>query len=183
MTFRSSRRSRVLRALIAVAVAAVSVIALSAAAPAARPAYAATLVQCQGTETVTYSPGVVLTPRNVTLTVRGRFSSCLDSTGQVASGAYDEEFTIFVGCNDLLDPFQGERIIKWNTGDSSVIDGAGSSTAVGGQVVTTFSGPVVQGRFQGRHAVETITLVQTELLQCLTTGLTRATGLTTLTIV
>ncbi|MEU6730173.1 hypothetical protein ABZ917_41255 [Nonomuraea wenchangensis] len=40
----------------------------------------------------------------------------------------------------------------------------------------------MQGRFQGASAVQTVTLVQPGLLQCLTTGFTRATGLTTLTI-
>ncbi|MEV4224669.1 hypothetical protein [Nonomuraea sp. NPDC049725] len=178
MTPRSSRPRRGLRALIAVA----AVAAFSVAVPAAGPARAAAPAQCQGTETVTYSPGVTFTPRDIEVTVSGNFSSCLDGAGQVTSGTYGERFTIFAGCNDLLDGFEAVRVVEWNTGDSSAIDGAGSSTAVAGQVITTFTGPVVQGRFQGRSAVQTVTLVQPDLLKCLTTGLTGANGVTTLTI-
>jgi hypothetical protein len=167
-----------MRVLIAVA----AVAALSAVVPAAGPAHATSPVQCQGTETVTYNPGVTFTPQNIEITVSGQFSSCIDGSGQVTSGTYGEQFTIFAGCNDLFDGFEGQRVVEWNTGDSSVIEGTGSSTAVAGQVVTTFTGTVVQGRFQGKSAVQTITLVQPDLLQCLTTGVTRASGLTTLTI-
>ncbi|SEM26022.1 hypothetical protein [Nonomuraea pusilla] len=179
MTSRSSRQSRGTRVLIAVVTA---VAALGVLVPAAGPAYAVTLVQCQGTETVTYDPGVTFTPHDVQLTVSGEFSSCVDGTGQAKSGTYGEQFTISVGCNDLFDDFEGQRVVEWNAGDSSVIEGTGSSTAVAGQVATTFTGTVVQGRFQGEPAVQTITLAQTQLLRCFTTGLTKATGLTTLTI-
>ncbi|WP_043628973.1 hypothetical protein [Nonomuraea candida] len=167
-----------MRVLIAVA----AVAALSPIVPAAVPAHAAAPVQCQGTETVTYSPGITFTPQNIEITVSGQFSSCVDGSGQVTSGTYGEQFTIFAGCNALFDDFEGRRAVEWNTGDSSVIDGAGSSTAVAGQVVTTFTGTVVEGRFQGRPALQTVTLVQPDLLRCLTTGITRTSGLTTLTI-
>ncbi|MEW9551939.1 hypothetical protein [Nonomuraea sp. NPDC050783] len=179
MTSRSSRQSRGLRALTALATVALLGVLVVATGPTAR---AATLVQCQGTETVTYDPGVTFTPQDIEVTVRGRFTSCVDGAGQVTSGTYGEQFTILAGCNDLFDDFQGRRTVAWNTGDSSVIEGNGSSTAVAGQVVTTFTGTVVQGRFQGRSAVQTITLVQPGALQCLTTGFTRAIGVTTLTI-
>ncbi|GAA1701693.1 hypothetical protein [Nonomuraea bangladeshensis] len=175
MTSRSSRQSRSIRVLTAL-------LAVVALVMVVRPAQAAVPTQCQGSETVTYSPGVTFTPQNIEITVSGRFSSCLGGTGQVTSGTYGEQFTIFVGCTDLFDGFEGQRVVEWNTGDSSVIEGTGSSTAAAGQVVTTFTGTVAQGRFQGASAVQTVTLVQPGLLQCLTTGFTRATGLTTLTI-
>ncbi|MET8990196.1 hypothetical protein ACFYUK_27585 [Nonomuraea wenchangensis] len=179
MASRSSRQSRGIRVLTAL----LAVAALVMVVPATRPAHATVPTQCQGSETVTYSPGVTFTPQNIEITVSGRFSSCLGGTGQVTSGTYGEQFTLFVGCTDLFDGFEGRRVVEWNTGDSSVIEGTGSSTAAAGQVVTTFTGTVVQGRFQGASAVQTVTLVQPGLLQCLTTGFTKATGLTTLTIV
>ncbi len=140
------------------------------------------VVQCTGTETTTYSPGVLFQAREITLSTTGTFTSCLDATGQVASGGYGEQFTLFVGCNDLLGPFTGRRTITWNTGDTSVITGSGSSTAIAGQVITTFTGTVTQGPFQGSSAVQTITLPQLNTLKCLTTGITDATGITTLTL-
>ena len=63
----------------------------------------------------------------------------------------------------------------------SVIVATGSSTAVAGQVVTTITGPVTRGRFRGRSAVET--LPQPGALRRLTTGVSHATGVTTLTVV
>jgi hypothetical protein len=58
----------------------------------------------------------------------------------------------------------------------------GSRSAWEPQVITTITATVIQGRFQGRTAVEVIPLPQAGLLQCLTTGFTGATGVTTLTI-
>ncbi|GAA0457412.1 hypothetical protein GCM10009544_20020 [Streptomyces stramineus] len=100
----------------------------------------------------------------------------------MTSGAYGERFTVFAGCNDLLGDFKDRRTVKWSTGESSVIDATGNSTAVAGQVITTITGTVEKGRYQGRSVVQTVTLPQPDLLQCLSTGLTGATGVTTLSI-
>ncbi|GAA4629918.1 hypothetical protein GCM10023196_053200 [Actinoallomurus vinaceus] len=165
------------RALVTVAVA-----ALGALTPVTRPAWAGppALLQCQGTETTAYRPGLAFQPRHIEITTSGRFTSCVG--GAVTSGSYGERFTIFVGCNDLLDGFHRARTFRWNTGDTSVIDGTGRSTATAGQVVTTITGPITAGRLRGRTAIEVITLPQPSALRCLTTGLTNATGATTLTI-
>ncbi|MGW1073058.1 hypothetical protein [Streptomyces sp. NPDC002537] len=145
-------------------------------------------LQCHGTESVAYSPGVTLLPRDFTVTTEGHFGSCTDSTGstdsagrakhraKVTSGSYAERFTLFAGCNNLLEGFTVQRTFTWDTGDTSVVDATGSSTAVAGQVITTITGTVTQGRFQGRKAVQIITIPQAGFLQCLTTGLTSATG-------
>ncbi|MCO5999280.1 hypothetical protein [Actinoallomurus rhizosphaericola] len=161
---------------------AASAAALGAIVPIARPAAAESpaLLQCQGAETVTYRPGVLLRPRNIEITTAGRFGSC--AGGAVTSGAYAERFTIFAGCGDLLDGFHARRTFRWNTGDASVLDATGSSTAVAGQVITTITGRIIRGRFTGRTAVQTVTLPQPSALRCLTTGLTNATGVTTLSV-
>ena len=141
------------------------------------------VLQCTGSESDTYSPGVIFQARPFTVTTAGQFSSCLDGAGEVTSGAYGpEQFTLDVGCSDLFDSFHGVRTIQWNTGDTSVMDGSGQSTEVAGQVITTVTGTITQGRFQGLNAVQTITLPQPGVLQCLTTGYTSATGVTTLTL-
>ncbi|WP_141662932.1 hypothetical protein [Streptomyces sp. Wb2n-11] len=164
------------------AVAALMVFAMPAHAAATAPQQPLSAVQCTGSETTTYSPGVVFRPRNISLTTTGSFTSCLDTTSQVTAGAYAETFTLFAGCNNLLDDFTGQRVITWNTGATSVITGSGSSTAVLGQVITTFTGTVTQGLFQGSSVLQTITLPQPNTLKCLTTGITEATGITTLTL-
>ncbi|MFJ8692172.1 hypothetical protein [Streptomyces roseolilacinus] len=157
---------------------------LTASALAAAPADAAPspLLQCQGTESTTYDPTVVFRPRDVGITVEGRFDSCVDGAGEVTSGAYGERFTLHVGCNNLLDGFQDRRTFTWSTGDSSVAAITGTTDAVAGQVITTITGTVVQGRHQGRSVLQVITLPQPDLLLCFTTGLRGATGVTTLTL-
>ncbi|GAA2569814.1 MULTISPECIES: hypothetical protein [Streptomyces] len=152
---------------------------------AAGPAHAEplALLQCQGTESVAYSPGITFQPQDVDVTTDGRLGSCVDGAGEVTSGAYGERFTLHAGCNDLLGGFQGPRTFTWSTGDTSVIEAEGSSTAVAGQVVTTLTGTVVQGRFHGRSVIQVIVLPQPALPLCLTTGVTGTTGATTLTIV
>ncbi|MFV2119017.1 hypothetical protein ACE14D_11455 [Streptomyces sp. Act-28] len=155
---------------------------LTASALVAAPAGAAPspLLQCRGTESTTYDPTVVLQPRDVDVTVDGSLSSC--AGGGVTSGAYGERFTLHAGCTNLLDDFQDLRTFTWNTGDSSVAAVRGTTDAVAGQVITTITGTVVQGRYQGRGVVQVITLPQPDLLRCFTTGLRGATGVTTLTI-
>ncbi|MFF4160937.1 hypothetical protein [Streptomyces sp. NPDC001678] len=182
MTVERSRprsRTRALAAAIAaLALAATPMTSASAQSQDRRSA----LLQCQGTESVSYSPGVTLQPRHFDVTTQGRFVSCVDVGGKVSSGSYHETFSLFAGCNDLLEGFTAQRTFRWSTGDTSVADISGSSTEAAGQVVTTITGKVVKGRFKGRTAVEVIVLPQPGVLQCLTTGFTGATGVTTLTI-
>lgn len=161
---------------------AAGVVAASVGLPPAASAQQSVL-QCQGSETDAYSPGVIFQPRAFTITLTGQFSSCIDSGGQVTGGRYGpEQFTLVAGCDDLLESFQGPRTFVWSNGESSVVQGSGQSTEIGGQVITTIIGTVIEGRFLGENAVQTITLPQPGLLQCLTTGYTGATGVTTLTL-
>lgn len=169
----------VMRSLALAAVAVLGTSVLSAGTANAQPL---TLLQCQGIETVTYNPGVIFQQRDIEITVDGQFNSCIDGAGEVTSGSYGSQFTIFVGCTELLGGFQGKRTVTWSTGDYSVIEETGNSTAVAGQVITTTIGKVVEGRFQGHNTLHVSTLPQPGLLQCLTTGFTNATGVTTLTI-
>jgi hypothetical protein len=175
-----SRALRLIATLVTVCASALGVGTVGAGAAHAVPG----LLQCQGTETDSYSPGVIFQAREFTITLVGQFELCSDSEGHVASGSYgQEQFTITAGCNDLLDGFSGSRTFNWNTGDNSVMVATGDSTEVAGQVITTLTGVINSGRFEGRTAVQTITLPQPGLLQCLTTGYTGATGVTTLVII
>lgn len=174
LTARARRRAV---ALTAGAVLAASLLVTAPAGAAPGP-----VLQCQGTETTTYDPGIVLQPRDITVTVEGRLDSCLDGTGGVTSGAYGERFLFNVGCNNLLDGFTDRRAFTWNSGERSVVEITGTTNAVAGQVVTTITGTVVEGRYAGRSLLQVITLPQPDLLLCLTTGLRGATGVTTLTL-
>ncbi|PHQ51531.1 hypothetical protein BLA24_13585 [Streptomyces cinnamoneus] len=172
----------------AVALAAAVVLGVAAPVPATAsphgPGHAREpgLLQCQGTESVTYRPGVTFRARRVEVTVDGRFASCVGGGGEVKSGSYHERFTLFAGCNDLLEGFRSRRTYSWDTGDASTAEITGSSTAVAGQVVTPATGTVTHGRFHGRKLLQVIPLPQPSAPQCLSGGVTGATGVTTLTI-
>lgn len=82
-------------------------------------AQAVSVLQCQGTESDIYSPGVIFQARQFTVTTNRRFSACLDGAGKVASGSYGpEQFSLDVGCSDLFDGFHSVRTIRWSTGDA-----------------------------------------------------------------
>lgn len=140
------------------------------------------LLQCEGTESVGYSPGLTLQARPVHVTIDGHLTSCAGGNGAVRSGSYHEEFTLFTGCNNLLEGFRARRTYVWNTDDSSTADISGSSTAVAGQVVTPVTGTVTHGRFHGQKLLQVIPVPQLSALQCLAGGAAGATGVTTLTI-
>ncbi|RKN65878.1 hypothetical protein D7231_23955 [Streptomyces klenkii] len=172
------------------AAALVAAVLFGAAAPvpaSAHPRESGPL-QCLGSESISYEPGVTLLPRRIRVTVDGHLASCASGdgasadAGAVKNGKYHEEFTLDTGCNNLLEAFRARRTYAWNTGDSSTADITGSSTAVAGQVVTPVTGTVTHGRFQGRKLLQLIPVPQPSVLQCLGSGLTGATGPTTLTI-
>ncbi|PNE32407.1 hypothetical protein AF335_17515 [Streptomyces eurocidicus] len=173
-----------------VALAAAVLFGVTAPAPASAQPRRPGLLQCEGTESVSYQPGVILKARPIHITIDGRFASCAGGDGAVKNGGYHEEFTLITGCNKLLEGFRSRRTYTWNTGhsgprhtsDSSTADISGSSTAAVGQVVTPVTGTVTRGRFQGHSLLQVIPLPQPSALQCLTDGLTGVTGVTTLTI-
>ncbi|MER6381399.1 hypothetical protein [Streptomyces sp. NPDC001250] len=167
----------------AIALAATVVFSVAApVVPASAHPQGSGLLQCEGTESISYSPGLTLQARPVHVTIDGRFASCAGGNGAVRSGSYHEEFTLFTGCNNLLEGFRARRTYVWNTGDSSTADISGSSTAVAGQVVTPVTGTVTHGPFHGRKLLQVIPVPQPSALQCLAGGVTGATGVTTLTI-
>ncbi|MFF2076778.1 hypothetical protein ACFVXG_18700 [Kitasatospora sp. NPDC058162] len=170
---------------VTLAAALAAVAALGTAGPAAGSARtsSAPLLQCQGVETVGYAPALTSQPKAVTVTTDGDLTSCADGGGKVTSGSYDEQFTIAgASCLDLLEGFTTRRTFHWQNGTTSVIEATGSSTAVAGQVITTITGTIVAGYLQGAKAVEVITLPQPGALECATTGVTGASGPTTLTV-
>ncbi|MEU8547230.1 hypothetical protein AB0C81_09560 [Streptomyces roseoverticillatus] len=176
--------------LAAVALVTAVLFGVAAPAPASAHPHDPGPLQCQGTESVSYRPGITLQPRPIRVTVDGRFASCTGGDGTVKSGGYHEEFTIVTGCNNLLEGFRSRRTYVWNTGnsgirntgDSSTADISGSSTAAVGQVVTPATGTVTHGRFLGHDLLQVVLLPQPSALQCLAGGLTAATGATTLSI-
>jgi hypothetical protein len=157
-------------------------VALVASALSAAPAQAATVEQvCVGTEVTTFSPPLTFTARERTITVSGVFPSCTNA-GAV-TGTYAETFSLTASCLVLFDSGPAQRTFTWGgTVQPSEFQYNATSNAAGATVTTTNTGVITSGGFAPAGAVQVVSLVTPNALQCLSGGVTGMTGPTTLTI-
>ena len=132
-------------------------------------------VVCVGTETVTYEPGLLLTPQTVNVTVHGILAPCISSDPKITSGTYDQHFTATLSCVTLVNGLAATRVFNWNNGRSSSFSYNRAINDVAGQTTVTFAGTIGSGKFAGDTAIEQVAFVTLNTLQCLTSP-----GLTTL---
>jgi hypothetical protein len=132
-------------------------------------------VVCLGTETVTYEPGLSLTPQTVNVTVRGILAPCTSSDPDITSGTYTQHFTTTLSCVTVLAGLAATRSFEWSDDQSSSFSYNRAINNVAGQTTVTFTGTIVSGKFAGDTAIEQVVFVTPNILQCLTTS-----GLTTL---
>ncbi|QFZ20889.1 hypothetical protein [Saccharothrix syringae] len=159
--------------------------ALTTSLPALAPAATADPLDltCAGTETVTYSPGLLLTPTPQTIGVNHVLAPCIPATVPgPTSGTTSASVQRTASCLDLAEPGTGQTTITWNTGQSSTFTYNRTVTNIGGNAVTTLTGAITSGLFTGDAAVSVITGPTINPLDCLHPGLTRRTGVVTLTI-
>ena len=153
--------------LVAAALALTSAVAASAASPAHAAHALSVDVTCAGTETVTYAPGVLLTPQSVHVTVTGILAPCTSSDSSVVSGSYMEDFTATLSCATLLSGRAGTRTFNWSGGQSSTFAFNRALNNAGGQTTVTFTGNIAGGEFAGDTGLEQATFVTLSTLQCL----------------
>lgn len=151
-------------------------------------AYAGTAsITCTGTETATYSPGLGLVPRTVTLNVSAAFAPCISTNPMIASGTAGTPpggVPARLACLSPLSPASGEAVIRWNNGTTSRYSFNRSSQTVAGQLISTATGKVIAGEFLGRSVLSILVSPAPNLLDCLRPGgLTKRTGTVTLAIV
>jgi hypothetical protein len=151
------------RALLAAAALAMSGAMLPSAASHAVSAD----VSCVGTETVTYQPGLLLTPQTVNVTVNGIMARCTSSDPAITSGTYLPHFTTTLSCATLLSGLAATRVFNWNDGQSSTFSYNRAINDVGGQTTVTLIGTIVSGRFAGDLALQQVVLATPSPLQCL----------------
>lgn len=144
-------------------------------------------ITCTGTETATYSPGLTLVPRTVTLNVAATFNPCISTNPAIASGAAGTPpggVPARLGCLSVLAPASGEAVIRWNNGTSSRYSFNRTSQTVAGQLISTATGKVIAGEFLGRSVVSTVAGPSLNLLDCLRPGgLTQRTATVALAII
>ncbi|WP_367127641.1 hypothetical protein [Saccharothrix sp. HUAS TT1] len=148
----------------------------------AAPAQAAAVEQvCVGTEVTTFDPPLTFTARETTITVSGVFPSCTNA-GAV-TGTYAEVFSLTASCLTLFDAGPAQRTFDWGgTVAPSEFQYNAVSNAAGAAVVTTNTGVITSGGFAPAGAVQVVSLVTPNALQCLTGGVASMAGPTTLTI-
>ncbi|HEU5469858.1 MAG TPA: hypothetical protein VFV67_04340 [Actinophytocola sp.] len=132
---------------------------------------------CTVSSTITYSPGITLTPSNQTVTWSVQYSGCTSTTGAtVTTGSRGGSITRERSCLAVEPPLDGTRTITWNDATTSVVDSTGLAVDAGGQTVYTITGTVISGRFTGDTFLEVVTQSSLNLLACATTGVTSQTG-------
>jgi hypothetical protein len=161
--------------------AAVSVGLLFGAAAIAPAAHATTLVNCLGTETLTFTPPLTNTSTPTQIHFAIDLDLCL--TGGVISGDSAGSFQIPADCTSVsVLPPAFTDTYHWNTGATSAATyTAPVETTVNGSIVVTDTGTVTSGFDHGAVANETTTLPQPNLTACATTGVAQLNGPYTLT--
>jgi hypothetical protein len=170
---------RLRRAAAAVAALALALSALVTVGTAA----GATVIdlQCTGSQTLGYSPGLTLTPQGVSVAGSGSFSCPVSTDPAISTGSFTVgPVTATLGC--ALTGGSGTFAYTWNTGQVSTVSATSVVTANLGVVAVTSTGTVVSGPFAGDTAVFTWTGTSPGVLDCLSaTGVTQYAGPTTLT--
>ncbi|HET9225330.1 MAG TPA: hypothetical protein VFR31_01570, partial [Thermoanaerobaculia bacterium] len=142
-------------------------------------------IQCQGTHTASFNPGLRLTPGIVNLTSATIYSICTSlSNPEITYGLSSGTGMFPASCLDLLGgPPSATRIITWNTGETSKWLFSESSQNISGTIVQTQVGVIVEGKFAGSTAIGVLVLVAPPLIECLgPPGVTSSQGIATLSI-
>jgi hypothetical protein len=165
-----------------VATASVLFAALVPLAPAAHAAVAD--ITCAGTETEMFSPGLLLAPQTVTLTVHSIYNPCV-SIGDLSITFGTTDFSVpgMFSCLDLLEPRSGTMTFDWSNGRQSTFSFNRSATTIGGELVVSETGVITAGEFVGDTVERIVTGLTLNTLQCVSPpGVTSRTGVVSLVI-
>lgn len=133
---------------------------------------------CAENESVTYSPGLLTTPRPVDVSVYNVLSCTSLSDPAVTGGHVQAAIRgLNRSCSDLAASGSGSYTITWNTGETSTINYNRSANYVLGTLVIVENGTVTAGKFTGDSTTHVVELLTLNLLACLAEpGLTTASG-------
>ncbi|HET7332997.1 hypothetical protein [Dyella sp.] len=160
-----------------------SLIAVGMPAAPVRAQGSGPLLECVGTHTATYSPGVTSTPQSVTVSAKNLFVCPLSLVG---TASYETTFTSSLSCDSLLQqtPFT-TRKINWGDGETSTAQLSQTGSNINGTFVVTLQGKITAGLYEGNNVVITVTdvnLLATLQNDCASSGVTSSGGPSTLTI-
>lgn len=121
----------------------------------AEPAAAVTSsTSCQGSSTITYSPGLTNTPHTVDYAETDTFSSCLSTDTTLTSGLSVISVTL-PGSSCTAAGFFSDTpyAITWNNGHASQINLSFTDVVLNGTEQITGAGTATSGEFTGATAV------------------------------
>ena len=149
-------------------------------------ASAATVIQCVGTETIEFSPGLTLTPQATTIAVTLDLATCTGISDPPVMSLFLQVAPTFTA--SCLAPLDGLLITQtsmytWNTGDTSSMQLTVTGTRAGAVQIITGTGEIIGGLFEGASVVFVHTLPIPGVLQCLAPpGVTEISGPAMMTI-
>jgi len=142
-------------------------------------------IQCQGTHSVSYNPGLLFTPGFTTLTRSTIYSLCTSiSDPAITYGLTSGTSSFQASCLNLLaGPPSATWILTWNTGETSEWLYSSSTQNVSGTIVQTQTGVIVAGKFAGSTAIGVLVLAAPPVINCFgPPGVTGSQGVATLSI-
>lgn len=163
--------SRTPRARIGAIFAALA-LALATSTLAAPAASALSSTTCQGSSTITYTPGLTNTARTVDYDETDTFATCLSTDISLTSGSSINDVTL-PGASCLAAPSLTTGIpytVTWNNGHSSTVNLSFTDVIVEGVEQVTGTGTVASGEFTGANATFVWNYVVPDPLQCATPG-------------
>jgi hypothetical protein len=155
------------------------------AAPVRAQALGVNLAQCTGTHNAQWSPGVTNTPQLITVNTQSQWTCVQLQLPLLINASSTNQFTAQFACESLLAPAPATWTINWGDGATSTFAFTASVNAVNGNLVITAPGRITAGRYANASATATFILqdlADTLKNLCATTGVTNASGVSTLTI-
>jgi hypothetical protein len=122
---------------------------------------AQTVVQCTGTTSLTYSPGLTNTRQTVVITTNEALSHCLHipdlpalpflmpATSQTQLTRDNRT------CTTLLAGGPGSQVLTWNNGETSTVNYVSTTNIVNGNIVSVQTGTITMGRYAGQSIIGT----------------------------
>jgi hypothetical protein len=127
------------------------------------------VLQCEGSESVQYQPGLTNTPRPTTITATATLAPCTVPTQpSITGGSGGYSVSLTASCTALAFPDYTE-IYHWNDQTQSTVHYMTTVVVRGvSEIVLTSTGTVISGFGLGSLATQQETFVNIDFLACLT---------------
>ncbi|MEE1738845.1 hypothetical protein PUR49_20370 [Streptomyces sp. BE147] len=128
-------------------------------------------LDCLESTTATYSPAIVNTSQSITVNASST-ASCTGLPLGYTSATASDQYTISLGCTDLLQFPTGTKTYTWNDSSTSTFSFTRvNNRVVNGTTVVELVGSITAGTFQGAVVNATAVALNSQLDACSTTGI------------